>query len=113
MSLESKQKKSNREHLLTFVGDRLVAVRWRQFRVYPVEYHVSSTNPVLGGYLGTMRETAGMPRIYNIEADPREMMDIAVSGSAWVMGTYSRLIAEYKATLEDYPNPPAPNMTRF
>ena len=41
------------------------------------------------------------------------MMDVAVSGSGWVMGVYSRLIAEYKATLQDHPNPPAPNMTRF
>jgi hypothetical protein len=54
-----------------------------------------------------------MPRIFNIEADPREMIDISVQGSAWVLGMYSKLIAEYKATLKDHPNPPAPNMTRF
>ena len=98
---------------MTFIGDRLVAVRWRQFRVYYVEYHMSGTNPVLGGYLGTTRETAGMPRIFNIESDPREMTDIAVSGSAWVMGMTSRIIAEYEASLKEHSNPPLPNMTRF
>ena len=51
--LLGKQENSNREHLLTFIGDRLVAVRWRQFRIYPVEFHYSDTNPRLGGYLGT------------------------------------------------------------
>lgn len=107
------QDTSNREHLLTFIGDRVVAVRWRQFRVYPVEFHMSNTNPALGGYMGTIRETAGFPRVFNIEADPREIKDVAGSGSGWVMGVYSKLIAEYKATLEEYPNPPAPNMTRF
>lgn len=111
--LLGKQDKSNREHLLTFIGDRVVAVRWRQFRVYPVQFHMSNTNPILGGYMGTMRETAGFPRVFNIEADPRELRDVAGSGSGWVMGVYSKLIQQYKATLKDHPNPPAPNMTRF
>lgn len=111
--LLGKQETSNRDHLLTFIGDRLVAVRWRQFRVYPVEFHMSDTNPRLGGYLGTMRETAGFPRIYNIEADPKERTDAAVSGNGWVMGVYFRLIAKYKATLKDHPNPPAPNVTNI
>ena len=111
--LLGKQEKSNRDHLLTFVGDRLVAVRWRQFRIYPVEFHASDTNPRLGGYLGTMRETAGLPRIYNIESDPKELTDVGVTGNGWVLGIYSKLIAQYRATLKDHPNPPAPNMTRF
>jgi arylsulfatase len=111
--LLGKQENSNREHLITFIGDRIVGVRWRQFRVYPVEFHMSNTNPILGGYMGTIHETAGFPRVFNIEADPREIKDVAGSGSGWVMGVYSKLIAEYKATLEEHPNPPAPNMTRF
>lgn len=110
--LLGKQDKSNREHLLTFVGDRLVAMRWRQFRIYPVEFHSSDTIPRLGGYLGTMRETAGLPRIYNIQSDPKEMTDVAVSGNAWVLAIYSKLIAAYKAMLKDHPNPPAPNLTK-
>ena len=111
--LLGKQEKSNREHLITFVGDRVAAVRWRNFRIYPMEFHYSDTNPRMAGYLGTTRETAGFPRIYNIYSDPKEMTDIAVSGTAWVMGMYAKLIGQYKATLKDHPNPPAPNMTRF
>lgn len=111
--LLGKQEKSNREHLLTFIGDRLVAVRWRQFRIYPVEVNFSDTNPRMGGYLGTTRETAGFPRIYNIYSDPKETTDIAVSGTAWVMGIYARLVEQYKKTLNDHPNPPAPNLTKF
>ena len=111
--LLGKQEKSNREHLITFVGDRIVAVRWRQFRIYPMEINSSDTNPKLGGYLGTSRETMGFPRIFNIYSDPKEQTDIAVSGTAWVMGVYAKLIGQYKATLKDHPNPPAPNLTRF
>ena len=110
--LLGKKEKSNREHLLTFLGDRIIGVRWRNFRIYPMEIHNSTTNPAMGGYLGTTRETAGFPRIYNIWSDPKEQTDISVSGSAWVLGVYSKLIGEYKATLKEHPNPPAPNMTK-
>jgi arylsulfatase len=36
--LLGRQDRSNRDHLLTFIGDRLVAVRWKQWRMYPVEF---------------------------------------------------------------------------
>jgi arylsulfatase len=105
---------SNREHLLSFVGDRLVAVRWRQFRIYPIEFLNSNTNPSIGGYLGSTRELAAFPRAFNIEADPKEMVDVLVSeGNAWLMAPYMQLIAAYKATLVDHPNPPGGNMTRY
>jgi arylsulfatase len=60
-----------------------------------------------------MRETAGFPRIFNIESDPKEMTDIAASGTAWVLAMYSKIVGQYKATLKDYPNPPAPNLTKY
>lgn len=106
--------KSKRNHLITFVGDRIIAIRWNQFRVYPLEFAPSGTNPTYeAGYLSTTRETAGFPRIFNIDADPREMQDIAVTGHVWVLGATSKIVAEYKKTLKKYPNPPAPNLTRM
>jgi arylsulfatase len=112
--LLGRQEDSNREHLLSFVGDRLVAVRWRQFRIYPVEFLNSNTNPSIGGYLGSTRELAMFPRVFNIEADPKERVDVIVSvGNAWIMGPYMQLIAAYKATLVGHPNRPGASMTRF
>jgi len=112
--LLGKQDNSNRNHLITFIGDRVAAVRWKQWRVYPMAVNpTADTNPSFAGYLGKVEETAGLPRIYNIEADPREIQDVAVSGNAWVMAVYAQLVAQYKATLKDHPNPPAPNLTRF
>jgi arylsulfatase len=91
-----------------------VAVRWRQFRIYPIEFLNSNTNPSIGGYLGSTRELAAFPRAFNIEADPKEMVDVLVSeGNAWLMAPYMQLIAAYKATLVDHPNPPGGNMTRY
>ena len=111
--LLGKQEKSNRNSLISFVGDRIVAVRWNQFRIYPVKINATMNNPSIGGYMGTMTETAGFPQIYNIEADPREMVDIAANGSGWIMGPYLQTVMKYRATLKTYPNPPASNVTKF
>ena len=65
------QDRSNRDRLITFIGDRLAAVRWNQWRIYPTNFTRSDNNPSLGGYLGYMNETAGYPMIFNIEADQK------------------------------------------
>ena len=45
-----KQSNSNREHLLTFIGDRLVAFRYRQWRMYPVSFSSTDGNAATGGW---------------------------------------------------------------
>jgi arylsulfatase len=111
--LLGKKEHSNREHLLSFIGDRLASVRWRQFRYYPLEIIESNSAPARGGYMGAMRETAGYPQVYNIEADPKERVDILVEGFSWTVAPYLKLILEYRASLKDHPNPPAGNLTKF
>jgi arylsulfatase len=111
--LLGKQSKSNRNSLITFIGDRIAAVRWNQFRIYPMKINKTGNNPEVGGYLGTVTETAGFPQIFNIEADPKEKVDIGPTGGGWIMGPYIQTVMKYKATLKKYPNPPAPNVTRF
>ena len=106
------QSASNRDHLLSFVGDRLVAVRWKQFRFYPVQISEANGNPRRGGYMGAMQEAASFPKIYNIEADPKERVDIGVQGYGWTMGAYLRLISDYKASLNAHPNRVGANFTR-
>lgn len=111
--LLGKQEKSNRNSLITFIGDRIAAVRWKQFRIYPMKINMTANNPQVGGYLGTVTETAGFPQIYNIEADPKERVDIGPTGGGWIMGPYLQTVTKYKATLKKYPNPTAPNVTKF
>lgn len=110
--LLGQQPNSNRDHLLTFIGDRLVAVRYRHWRMYPVSFSSTDGTATTGGYLGRMGETAGLPEIYNIEADPREERNVGAE-NGWVIVPYLQLIGEYKATLKDHPNPPAANLTEF
>jgi arylsulfatase len=111
--LLGKQNKSNRNSLITFIGDRIAAVRWNQFRIYPMKINMTDNNPEVGGYLGTVTETAGFPQIFNIEADPKERVDIGPTGGGWIMGPYMQTVMKYKATLKDHPNPPAPNVTKY
>jgi arylsulfatase len=107
-----KTAKSGRESLLTFIADRLAAVRWNQWRIYTQHFGFSHDNPSLGGYLGYRSETAGYPIIYNIEADPREMRAVQAENT-WVMHPYAEAIGAYKASLAEHPNPPVPTFTQF
>ncbi len=108
-----KQEKSNREYLISFIGDRIAAVRWRQFRFYPFEMVSSANNPALGGWMGIKRETAGFPYIHNIEADPKERFNLGPAGYGWTMGPYMTIIQEYLESTKKYPNAPGANFTRF
>jgi arylsulfatase len=106
------QTRSNRDSLISFVGDRIVAVRWRQWRIYPVEIRRAQGNPATAGMIGTMTETAGYPEVFNIEADPKEEVNRVVT-DAWVVGSYLQVVNDYLESLEKHPNPPAPNLTDF
>ena len=111
--IPGKLKKSNRNHFITFIGDRVAAVRWNQFKIYPLIVAHTNSNPTVGGYLGTLKETAGFPQIFNIETDPKERIDFTAYGAGWIMGPYMLTVAAYKKTLEKCPNPPVPNLTKL
>lgn len=110
--LLGQQAQSARESLLTFIGDEIVAVRWRQYRIYPKQFVASAGNPSMSGAAGYRMEGAGYPTIFNIELDPREELDVTAE-SGWVFRPYMELITAYMRSLEKYPNPPAVNLTRF
>jgi hypothetical protein len=46
------QEKSNRESLITFIGDEVGAVRRRQYRIYPKEFTMTTGNPPMTGLAG-------------------------------------------------------------
>jgi arylsulfatase A-like enzyme len=110
--LTGKQAKSNRESLISFIDEDVVAVRWRQYRLYPKQFVSSAGNPAMLGVNGYRAEGNGYPSIFDIERDQREEVNIAAD-RGWVVGEYFKLIAEYQKSLEKYPNPKAVNMTQF
>jgi arylsulfatase len=110
--LTGQQEKSNRESLITFIGDEIAAVRWGAYRLYPKEFISTTGNPPMTGLAGRRAEGNGFPAIFNIEADPREEVNI-LGTSAWVVGPYLKVIGEYQKTLEKYPNPKPVRLTEF
>jgi arylsulfatase len=110
--LLGEQRHSNREYLITFTGEQLQAVRWRQYRYYLIEVVPSGFGASRQeGLAGTYRKLH-YPLIYNIEADPREEFNINTT-RGWVAGHAMRIIGEYLQTLEEHPNSPAPNLVDF
>ena len=110
--ITGRQEQSNRESLITFIGEEVAAVRWRNFRLYPKPFAASPGNPAMYGLGGVRLEGNGFPVIFNIEADPREENNV-VGTSAWVIGPYLRIVGDYMKTLEKFPNPKPVRLTVF
>jgi arylsulfatase A-like enzyme len=105
-----------RDALLTFVGPDLVAVRWKQFHTYFADVAPGrsgwSGSHLLAGTGCSAAPLNGYPKVFNIEADPREERNIGTMYE-WVIGPTLTVVEEYKASLRRYPNPPPANITRF
>ena len=54
---------------------------------------------------------AGYPKIYNIEMDPHE--DLNVFGLFGWVGDPALEVVRRTKSVKEYPNPPAPNITQF
>jgi len=106
------QPNSNRESVMTFLGDEIVAVRWRNFRIYPKQFIETEGSPAMTGIFGARTETNLYPLVFNLYKDPRELHNI-LADNAWVMGPYFQIIGAYKKSLVDDPNPKPFSMTKF
>lgn len=111
--LLSKSETGNRDSLLTFIGADMVAVRWKQWRMYFNDVHPTGIGPQREpGMFSASAPMAGYPIIYNIEMDPHE--DLVVGALfGWTAGPMLEVVEKYKETLKKYPNPPAGNLTKF
>jgi arylsulfatase A-like enzyme len=111
--LLGKSEVGHRESLLSFIGGDMVAVRWKQWRVYFTDVHPAGDGPQRQpGIFSANAPNAGYPRAYNIEMDPHE--DLVVAGLfGWISGPALEVVEEYLASVKKYPNPPAPNITQF
>jgi arylsulfatase A-like enzyme len=108
-----KSQAGQRESLLSFIGPQLVAARWKQWRVYFTDMHPTGTGPQrLGGIFSASAPMAGYPKVYNIEMDPHEDLNVSAL-SGWVADPALAEVRWYEESVKKYPNPPAPNITVF
>ena len=50
--------------------------------------------------------------LYDLQSDPKEMVNSAHL-NGWVIAPYMKIVGEYRASLKNHPNPPAPSLTDF
>jgi arylsulfatase len=111
--LLGKSETGNRDSLLSFVGGQLMAVRWKQWRLYFTDVYPTGIGPQRQpGPFSASAPMAGYPKVYNIEMDPHE--DIQVGGVfGWTAGPPLEVVQKYEESVKKYPNPTPPNMTQF
>jgi arylsulfatase len=93
--LEGKQPHSNRESVIywTWRGE-LEAVKWRDWKFF-YHYRFSSVVP----------NPPDSMRLFNLRTDPKEETDVK-DFNPWVMGVIDRIVADFEASTEVYPNVP-------
>jgi len=111
--LLGKSETGNRDSLLSFIGADMVAARWKQWRMYFTDVQPTGIGPQRQpGMFSSSAPMAGYPKIYNIEMDPHEDLQVATL-FGWTAGPMLEVVEKYMETLKQYPNPPAGNLTKF
>lgn len=91
--LTGRQETSSREHVLLFLGQKLMAVKWRTYKV-----HLDGLDQVDGAM-----EDWSFPRAFNLAADPKERWNI-IWQNTWLGAKLAPYIAAYEASVKKYPN---------
>lgn len=98
--------RSARESRFVFYLDRLVAIRFRQFKLHQVIF------PRVGGAL-SKGEDLEVPQLYNLRSDPKEMYDIlSRSGGLPIAKAVKDTTKPYFESLRKYPNEDYTRMQR-
>jgi arylsulfatase len=88
-----KRETSNREHVLLFLGQRLIAIKWRNYKI-----HLEGLDRVDGVF-----EDWSFPRAYNLAADPKERWNI-IWQNTWIGERVGPFVAAYQTSVKKYPN---------
>jgi len=88
-----RQEKSAREHVLLFLGQRLMAVKWRNYKL-----HLAGLDRVDGAF-----EDWSFPRAFNLASDPKERWNI-IWQNTWLGERIGPFVAAYQASVKKYPN---------
>jgi len=88
-----RQEKSNREYVLLFLGQKLMAIKWRNYKI-----QLDGLDRVDG-----VIEDWSFPRAFNLASDPKERWNIIWQNS-WIGEEIGPLVAAYAASVKKYPN---------
>jgi hypothetical protein len=95
--LLGKQEKSDREHVVTYVGNRVFAMKWRSMKVHFFTAE-STFSPIV---------EHTFPQVYDIKNDPDEKAELwKGEGYAhlWVMKPVMEILGNLGSSMQKYPN---------
>jgi arylsulfatase A-like enzyme len=95
--LLGKQEKSNREYVVTFMGDEVFAVKWRNMKIHFAT--AEGTHSVVQKYT--------FPQVFDIKEDPKESYELWGNEGyihAWVMGPVMKILTQVQGSMKKYPN---------
>ena len=103
--LLGKSETGNRESLLTFIGADMVAARWKQWRIYFTDVHPTGIGlQRQPGMFSASAPMAGYPKVFNIEMDPHEDLQVtALFG--WSVKRPARSGREIQGDAQEIPEP--------
>ncbi|MEZ5282730.1 MAG: arylsulfatase [Acidimicrobiales bacterium] len=91
--LDGRSSKSGRDSILCFVGDRLHAVKWRNWKLHFVWQEYMLDPPV----------QLTIPRAFNLYEDPGERHDVFLPSNTWVQRPCQAAIDEFWASVTEHP----------
>jgi len=92
-----KQEQSNRDHIVTYVGNNVFSVKWRTLKV-----HFFTAE---GTFSPIVEHT--FPQVYDIKNDPGETRELWQSegySHLWVMKPVMEILSELASSQQQYPN---------
>jgi arylsulfatase len=89
-----KSEHSARDGFPVFVADRLEAIKWHDYKMAFYESEHDWWTPPI---------KLGVPRIFDLIADPKEEYGATASPNAWVGGSMMRIVADFDASTKRYP----------
>jgi arylsulfatase A-like enzyme len=93
----AKQDRSNRDHVVAYVGDTVSAAKWRNMKA-----HFATAE---GTHSYVKRYT--FPQVFDIKEDPKESYELWGNegyAHAWVMGPVTKILGELDVSIKKYPN---------
>lgn len=99
------EKKSNREHVMIFHGQDLLAIKWRNYKVH-FQIQTPSTGAVVAagqGVVTSIRQKPGVPYVFDLENDPKELWNINAANN-WLSPIVGGIVRKYAISTQQFPN---------
>jgi arylsulfatase A-like enzyme len=95
--LLGKQERSSRDYVVTYVGNTVFAVKWRNMKVHFAT--AEGTHAYVQEYT--------FPQVFDIKEDPKESFELWGNegyAHAWVMGPVTQILSKLGSSMQQYPN---------